>query len=250
MSFNFFFKFQFLPLCIHPDPKNVLIVGGGDGGVAREVQKFHKVQTIHQVEIDDRVVELSKKFLPKMARGFDSPKVNLFIGDGFEFMKNHKGEFDVIITDSSDPVGPAESLFQESYFALLKQALRPDGIICSQGGTYWVSLKVVFSLPSLRFYSQQSFQAELPRVKQTLEHCRTIFPTVRYASAHVPSYPCGQIGFVIGSLENEIDLSVPRHVLTNQEIDAMELRYYTPRTHRAAFDLPRYFEREIASIVG
>lgn len=75
-----------------------------------------------------------------MAAGFESPKVNLLIGDGFEFMKNHKGEFDVIITDSSDPVGPAESLFQESYFSLLKQALRPNGIICSQGGTYWVSI--------------------------------------------------------------------------------------------------------------
>lgn len=95
-----------------------------------------------------------------------------------------------------------------------------------------------------------SFQAELPRVKQTLAHCRTIFPNVRYASAHVPSYPCGQIGFVIGSLEAGIDLSVPRHVLTNGQIDGMNLRYYTPRIHRAAFDLPRFFEKEIVSIIA
>lgn len=86
-------------------------------------------------------------------------------------------------------------------------------------------------------------------MKKTLEHCRKVFPTVRYASAHVPSYPCGQIGFVIGSLETGVDLSVPRHVLTDEQVDGMDLRYYSPRTHRAAFDLPRYFEKEIAPII-
>lgn len=122
-----------IPLCIHPNPENVLIVGGGDGGVAREVAKHPGVKMVHQVEIDGRVVELSKQYLPNMACGFDSPKVTLTVGDGFEFMKQHTGQFDVIITDSSDPVGPAESLFQESYFVLMKQALKPNGIICSQG---------------------------------------------------------------------------------------------------------------------
>lgn len=94
-----------IPLCAHPNPERVLIVGGGDGGVAREVVKHPKVKQVFQVEIDGRVVELSKKYLPFMACGFDSPKMNLTIGDGFEFMKNHQSEFDVIITDSSDPVG-------------------------------------------------------------------------------------------------------------------------------------------------
>lgn len=94
-----------IPLCAHPNPERVLIVGGGDGGVAREVVKHPKVKQVFQVEIDGRVVELSKKHLPFMACGFDSPKMSLTIGDGFEFMKNHREEFDVIITDSSDPVG-------------------------------------------------------------------------------------------------------------------------------------------------
>lgn len=101
-----------IPLCCHPNPKKVLIVGGGDGGVAREVIKHPLVEEVYQVEIDGLVVDLSKKYLPFMASGFESPKVKLTIGDGFEFMKNHKGEFDVIITDSSDPIGPAVSLFQ------------------------------------------------------------------------------------------------------------------------------------------
>lgn len=94
-----------IPLCAHPNPEKVLIVGGGDGGVAREVIKHPGVKEVHQVEIDGRVVEVSKKFLPFMACGFESPKVHLTIGDGFEFMKNHREEFDVIITDSSDPIG-------------------------------------------------------------------------------------------------------------------------------------------------
>lgn len=94
-----------IPLCAHPNPERVLIVGGGDGGVAREVVKHPAVKQVHQVEIDGRVVELSKKYLPFMACGFESPKMNLTIGDGFDFMKNHQNEFDVIITDSSDPIG-------------------------------------------------------------------------------------------------------------------------------------------------
>ena len=83
----------------------VLIVGGGDGGVARELVKHPLVQSVVQCEIDERVVEVSKKFLPFMAKGFEDSKVTLHIGDGFEFIKNHPGEFDVIITDSSDPIG-------------------------------------------------------------------------------------------------------------------------------------------------
>jgi spermidine synthase len=94
-----------LPMCAHPNPERVLIVGGGDGGVAREVVKHPRVKQVHQVEIDGRVVELSKKFLPFMACGFESELVKLVIGDGFEFMKNHREAFDVIITDSSDPIG-------------------------------------------------------------------------------------------------------------------------------------------------
>lgn len=149
-----------IPLCSHPNPERVLIVGGGDGGVAREVVKHPRVKEVYQVEIDGRVVELSKQFLPFMAKGFDSPKMNLTIGDGFEFMKNHKEEFDVIITDSSDPVGPAISLFQESYFELMKKALKPGGIICSQGSNFWI---------------------DGGHVKETVDACGQHFKNVSYA---------------------------------------------------------------------
>ena len=79
------------------------------------------------------VIDVSKKFLPNMSSGFSSPKLKLHVGDGFEFMKQHRGEFDVIITDSSDPVGPAASLFQQGYYSLMKSALKDDGVLCAQG---------------------------------------------------------------------------------------------------------------------
>lgn len=214
-----------LPLFAHPNPETVLIVGGGDGGVAREVAKHPSVKRICQVEIDGRVVDLSKQYLPFMSNGFDSDKLELTIGDGFEFMKNHKVEFDVIITDSSDPIGPAESLFQELYFQLMKEALKPNGIICSQGGTFWT---------------------DLDHVKQTLDHCRKHFPVATYAVTSVPSYPCGQIGFVIASLNSNADLRTPKLVLSDEELDALNMRYYSAETHRAAFEgVPRYVVKHL-----
>lgn len=220
-EFSYQEMISFLPLTMHPCPKKVLIIGGGDGGVAREVSKFPTVEEVHQCEIDDRVVELSKKYLPNMACGFASPKVKLTIGDGFAYMKNNQDQFDVIITDSSDPVGPAESLFQESYFELMRKALKPGGIVCSQGGTYWT---------------------DLDHVKQTLTYCKKQFPAVGYASIHVPSYPSGQIGFVIGCLDKDAKLEEPKRVLGDEEIKRLKLKYYSPRTHKAAFELPFFVE--------
>lgn len=216
---------SFLPLCCHPNPEKVLIVGGGDGGVAREVSKHPKVKEIVQVEIDAKVIEVSKKYLPFMAVGFDSNKLTLHVGDGFEFMKEHSQEFDVIITDSSDPVGPAVSLFQESYFSLMKSALRPGGVVCSQAGTIWNDLDLVSS---------------------TLNFCRNQFPSAAYAYASVPTYPSGQIGFVIGSLDREVRFQEPRHVFTREDEESMNLRYYNSDVHKAAFVLPTFVKYQLA----
>ncbi|PSN53273.1 Spermidine synthase [Blattella germanica] len=215
---------SFLPLCSHPSPKNVLIVGGGDGGVAREVAKHPDVETIVQVEIDSKVLEVSKKYLPFMGKGLSNPKLNLHVGDGFRFMAQHQNEFDVIITDSSDPVGPAVSLFKQSYFELMRNALKPGGIVCSQAGTVWANMDIV---------------------ADTFKHCQSTFNKTAYGCAAVPTYPTGQIGFVLGSL------SPPVRIFSEAELEAFELRYYSPEVHRAAFVLPRFakkaLEKELAS---
>lgn len=160
-----------------------------------------------------------------MAVGFESPKLTLHVGDGFEFMKNHRQEFDVIITDSSDPVGPAVNLFQENYFSLMKSALKPNGIVCSQAGTIWNDMDLVSS---------------------TLQYCRNQFPKAAYAYASVPTYPSGQIGFVMGSLDKETQFDTPVHVFTREDEKAMNLRYYNSDIHKAAFILPTCVKYQLA----
>ncbi|KAL0276960.1 UNVERIFIED_CONTAM: hypothetical protein PYX00_004409 [Menopon gallinae] len=220
---------SFLPLNCHPCPKSVLIVGGGDGGVAREVAKHKSVEKITQVEIDGKVIEVSKRLLPFMAVGFENKKLALHVDDGFAFMKNHKNEFDVIITDSSDPVGPAVCLFEESYFSLMKDALKPNGIICSQAGTMWSNMDIV---------------------KNTLNNTCKVFPVFDYAFCSVPTYPDGQIGFVLGSLNQETNFKEPIHKYTDEELEEMKMRYYSTEVHRSAFTLPRFASGALRSLLN
>jgi spermidine synthase len=117
----------------HPNPKKVLVIGGGDGGVLREVVKHPSVEEAILCDIDEAVIRLSKKYLPGMSIGFQHPNVSVHIGDGFQFLRERTNEFDVIITDSSDPDGPAETLFQKPFFELLKGALREGGVVTTQG---------------------------------------------------------------------------------------------------------------------
>jgi len=189
--------------------------------------KHPLVTSVVQCEIDERVVEVSKKYLPFMAKGLDNPKVTLFIGDGFEFIKSHPEEFDVIITDSSDPVGPAASLFQESYFKLLLNALRPGGLICSQVGTMWL-------------------EDDLPFISSLMRSCRALYPVVDYAYTCVPTYPGGQIGFALCSTNPGTKFQEPIHRLTGKDCKDMNLRYYSSNMHTAAFVLPCFAQAVVS----
>ena len=117
----------------HPSPKRVLVIGGGDGGVLREIFKHPSVESATLCDIDEAVIRVSKKYLPTMSIGFRHPNASVHIGDGFEFLRNRKNEFDVIITDSSDPLGPAATLFEKQYFELLNDALSEGGVVITQG---------------------------------------------------------------------------------------------------------------------
>ena len=139
----------------HPNPKNVLVIGGGDGGVLREVVKHSSVESAILCDIDEAVIRLSKKYLPGMSIGFQHPNVTTHVGDGFQFLRDRKNEFDVIITDSSDPEGPAESLFKKPYFELLYGALRDGGVITTQGGWPFAFRLPVPTLSTLPKYKNQ-----------------------------------------------------------------------------------------------
>lgn len=218
-EFSYQEMIAYLPLNSHPKPRKVLVIGGGDGGVVREVTRHPLVEEVVQWEIDEKVIEVSKKFLPKMSCGFASPKLTLHVGDGFEFIAKHQAEFDVIITDSSDPVGPAESLFQKPYYELMKCALKPGGIICTQGECQWLHLDLI---------------------KSMTQFCRTLFPVVEYAFTTIPTYPSGQIGFMMCSTSTETNFKKPFHVFPESELGC---KYYNPEVHEAAFVLPTFVKK-------
>nr|XP_033778111.1 spermidine synthase [Geotrypetes seraphini] len=216
-----------LPLCCHPNPRKVLIIGGGDGGVLREVVKHQSVESVVQCEIDEEVISVSKKFLPSMAVGYSSPKLTLHVGDGFEFMKQNQEAFDVIITDSSDPVGPAESLFKESYYQLMKAALRENGILCCQGECQWLHLQLI---------------------KEMRRFCKSLFPVVEYAYCTIPTYPSGQIGFMLCSKTPTTNFHEPVQELSQEQVDKMKLKYYNSNIHRAAFVLPEFARKVLSDV--
>ncbi|EDO42360.1 predicted protein [Nematostella vectensis] len=221
-EFSYQEMISMLPLNSHPNPKKVLVIGGGDGGVIREASKHPSVESIVQCEIDEDVINISKKYLPNMAVGYTSPKLTQHIGDGFEYMKNHENEFDVIITDSSDPVGPAEALFQQSYYELMKRALKPDGLLCCQGECQWI---------------------HLPLIKSMVEFCKTLFSVVSYGYTTIPTYPCGQIGFMLCSKDKNTRFENPKIVLSDQQVEDLGFRYYNSDIHKAAFVLPQFAKK-------
>ncbi|GJN91840.1 hypothetical protein Rhopal_004863-T1 [Rhodotorula paludigena] len=201
-----------LPLASHPNPEKVLVIGGGDGGVLREVLKHPSVKSATLCDIDEAVPRVSKLYLPHMAAGYDDPRVTLFIGDGFKFLNDYKNEFDVIITDSSDPVGPANSLFQKPYFQLLKESLREGGTISTQGECIWLHLPLINDLMSMS---------------------RGLFAKAEFGWTSIPTYPSGTIGFVVATLDGKRDLRTPVR-------DLQGCRYWSKAVHKQAFTLPAF----------
>ncbi|KAJ2747550.1 putrescine aminopropyltransferase [Coemansia sp. BCRC 34301] len=202
----------------HPNPERVLVIGGGDGGVLREAIKHPQVKEAVLCDIDEAVIRVSKKYLPSLAVSYADPKVAVHIGDGFEFLQNKKNYFDVIITDSSDPVGPAESLYQSRYYELMRDALRDGGIVSTQGECQWL---------------------HLPLIKDVLTFARKLFPVAEYAYTTIPTYPSGQIGFILCSKDKSTNFKVPlRRLSPEQELKLF--KYYNADIHHAAFVLPNF----------
>ena len=211
------------PILAHGAVRNVLIVGGGDGGLLEEVLKHRGVEKVVQVEIDDTVVELSKRYLRAIcADAYEDPRTELVIADGVEFVNEVDRHFDVIIVDSTDPIGPGEVLFGKKFYGGCRRCLTEDGIIVTQNGVPFV-------------------QGE--ELRETLAVFRQLFRSATCYRAGVPAYIGGDMTFGWGSEDNahaEIDSETlhGRFVASGIVTD-----YYTPDVHKGAFALPPYIDR-------
>ena len=202
-------------LFTHPSPEHVLVVGGGDGGVIREVLKHPEVKRAVLVDIDGKVIEYSKKYLPQIASGLDDPRVEVIVNDGFMHIHDHKNTYDVIMVDSTEPVGPAVQLFTRGFYQGIYDALKEDGMFVAQTDNPW-------------------FKADL--IRNVSRDVRAVFPIVRTYWANVPTYPSGMWTFTLGSKKYD-----PLDVDETQ-IPEIDTKYYSPRLHKAAFVLPKFVE--------
>ncbi|MCJ7657066.1 MAG: polyamine aminopropyltransferase [Candidatus Atribacteria bacterium] len=202
-----------VPLCVHKKAQKVLVIGGGDGGTVREILKHDNVKEVDVCEIDEKVIEISKRHFPYLANSFDNPKVKIYCEDGNEFVKAHKNEYDIIIVDSSDPIGPAEVLFRKEFFEAMFQALKDDGIVVTQAESFFYHSEIIKSLFSF---------------------IRDIYPISEYYYTLVPTYPSGVIGFTFCSKKY--------HPIKDfNETEALklnDLKYYDRNIHKSAFNLP------------
>ncbi|WP_017756651.1 spermidine synthase [Calidifontibacillus oryziterrae] len=204
-----------VPLFTHRHPEQVLVVGGGDGGVIREVLKHPTVKKATLVEIDGKVIEYSKKFLPEIAGELDNPRVEVIVGDGFMHIAESQNKYDVIMVDSTEPVGPAVNLFTKGFYAGISKALKDDGLFVAQTDNPW-------------------FKADL--IRDVQRDVKEIFPIVKLYIANVPTYPSGLWTFTIGSKQYD-PLAVEESRFHN-----IQTKYYTKELHKAAFVLPRFVE--------
>ena len=214
-----------VPIFAHGLAKNVLIIGGGDGGTLEEVLKHRGVEVAVQVEIDDTVVELSKCYLQAICGdAYEDPRTELVIADGVEFVNQTDRRFDVIIVDSTDPIGPGEALFGERFYGGCKSCLADGGVLVTQNGVPFV-------------------QGE--ELTGTLTVFRNLFQSASCYRAGVPAYIGGDMTFGWGSDNTslaDVDVLALR---ARFEAAGIVTEYYTPEMHRGAFALPPYINRLI-----
>ncbi len=206
----------------HPNPQNVVIVGGGDCGTLSEVLKHPEVKSATQVEIDERVTRLSEQYFPELCTRNKDPRATLFFGDGIQWMKDAKpGSIDLIIIDSTDPVGPAEGLFGKRFYLDCIKALAPDGMLVQQSESPLLHLKLIQEM--------HGAMREAGFARTQLFH----FPQVIYPS-----------GWWSGSIATKTAAPLIER-LDEKAIAALDTQFYNAATHRGAFALPNYVRKAL-----
>jgi len=207
-----------VPMAVNLDIKNVLVIGAGDGGTLRELIRYNSIDNIDLVEIDEKVVEVSKKYLHFVSSGFDDSRVNVYFKDGVQFIKNKKNAYDLIIIDSTDPIGPGEGLFTRDFYSNCFDALKEDGILVNQCES--------------AYFEQDKYQ-----FKRAIHKLKDIFPIATAYQANIPTYPSGLWLFGFASKKY--------HPIEDQKAELwknlqLKTKYYNQNLHRGAFYLPNY----------
>lgn len=210
-----------VPLLSVPAPRKVMIVGGGDGGTLREVLK-HPIEHVDLVEIDEVVISSAREFLPSLndgGRAFDDSRVSIVVQDAFQYMKEHTGEYDAILVDSTDPVGMAEALFSDEFYRLCRDSLSPTGAMSMQDG-------VVF------------FQRD--EAARSIAALRGLGLHAGVYLAAVPTYYGGNMTFGIGGRAAAV--LTPDRAALDKRYAALSgaTRHYSPAVHCASFVLPQW----------
>ena len=204
-------------MVMHPEPKKVLVIGGGDGGTVREVLKHPSVEEVHLCEIDEEVIIVSEKYFPTISEKLKDPKVKIFIEDGNTFLEERKNYYDVIIMDSSDPVGASEVLFSEEFYKKVKSSLRDKGIMVAQTES-----------PIL----QENY------FKNAVSQIRKVFRNTGVYLAYVPTYPSGMWSFTIAS--DFIDITDTTR--NTERVKQLKTKYFCDSIYACLFALPKFVQ--------
>ncbi len=207
-----------VPLMNHKNPQNVLIIGGGDGGTVREVLKHDTVKRVVLCEIDKMVVDACRKYLPTISCGLSDPRVEILYEDAIEYIKDKRNEFDVVLIDSTDPMGPGEGLFTEEFYTNVKNSLKEGGIVAAQSE------------------SPVAFKEDVKKM-YTLLH--KVFPICKAYTSNIPTYPGGYWAWAFCSKDVE-----PLSYIDERRCEEITktCKIYNKEYHMARFALPNYLK--------
>lgn len=209
-----------VPMLSHGNAKKVLIIGGGDGGILREVLKHQNVESVTQVEIDQQVIDMCIQYLPNHSAGaYANPKANVVIADGVDFVNQCTDKFDVIISDSTDPMGPGEVLFTSRFYQGIKHCLKDGGVFVAQNGVSFMQTE---------------------EVTTTHQRLSPLFKEASFYSGAVPTYVGGIMTFAWATDNLELKNVSLETIEQRYKAANLTTRFYTPSIHKGSFALPQY----------
>ena len=215
-----------VPMAVHPNIQDVLVIGAGDGGVVRELARYDTIRSIDLVEMDAQVIEACRRFLPENACRLDDERVHIYFDNALRFIRRKQAQYDLIIVDSNDPFGSSEGYFTREFYGICYNALRDDGILVNQQGS-----------PFYR-HDAEAMQRSHQRIVRT-------FPISRVYQAHIPTYAAGYwlFGFASKKYHPIDDLNKEKWLSLH-----LDTKYYTVRLHTGAFFLPAFLDRMLEEV--